>query len=375
MKIGYDAKYIWQDETYCGKSGYGVMGEEILRNIMKVDDENEYTVYLIEENSKLPGKPNFQFKTLSSPLNKSNLLRNIFPVPAELRRHPVDLFFTFTTTPWWVKCKIVLFISDIFWIAHPEWLPKKIVIPATIATRISLKRADQIITPTEFSKREIVRLMGVPEDKVTVSYHGIRPQYLEREDPQFIEQVKKEYGIEGNYILSINDIHPRKNMEGLVDAFCHLKEKEGIDHKLVLVGRSLWPYPSLFKKIEKSPFKKDIFLPGYIPSAHVRPLYQGASLFVYSSFYEGWGLQVHEAMCSGIPVAISNSSTLPEISGDAAVEFDPHDSQDMARAIFKVLDDPQLQKEMIRKGLEEVKKYSWEKCAREIVDVIGKVHG
>ncbi|NIP99315.1 MAG: glycosyltransferase, partial [Nitrospinaceae bacterium] len=144
-------------------------------------------------------------------------------------------------------------------------------------------------------------------------------------------------------------IHPRKNLDHLVQAFCRLKEKEHLDHQLVLVGRTLWDYPSFFKGIENSKFKNDIILPGYVASEDIPALYQGASLFVYPSFYEGWGLQTHEAMSSGIPLAISNSSTLPEVSGDAAISFDPYDIDDMSRAIFKILDNPKLQKELVDK--------------------------
>ena len=144
---------------------------------------------------------------------------------------------------------------------------------------------------------------------------------------------------ENPYILSLNDIHPRKNVEGLVDAFGLLKARTGMPHQLVIAGRTLWPYPQLYEKIATSAFASDIRVLGYVPAGDVLALYQGADLFVYPSFYEGWGLQVHEAMMAGVPVTVANNTTMAEIAGDAADNFDPYDVADMSLSMERMLTD------------------------------------
>ena len=372
MKIGYDAKYLWQGKKHSAKTGHGVHALELLRHLMLVDSENEYSVYLIEEYPDLPFNKNFH-PTLLNPSAQSSILRNLYAYPIELLRNPVDLLFSFTAIPCFTRCKTVLHFADIFWIAHPEWTPKGYSIPITLSTKSSAKKADKIITTTEFSKKEIMHHLNVPEKKIEVVPHGVRNVFKKKVPPERIKQVKDRHGIQGEYILSINDIHPRKNLHGLVDAFFQLKDKYQIPHKLVFVGRSLLPYPEFFGKIENSRHKADVIFPGYVATDEIGPLYHGASLFVYASFYEGWGLQVHEAMSAGVPVAVSHKSTMVEIGGGAVVEFDPHNSADMSEAIYRVLDSSTLQEEMIRKGLAQVEKFTWEDTARQFLEIFKKV--
>ena len=142
----------------------------------------------------------------------------------------------------------------------------------------------------------------------------------------------------------------------------------------MIVGRALWPYPDFFDKVENSRHKPDVIFPGYVAAEDISPLYHGASLFVYSSFYEGWGLQVHEAMSARVPVAVSRGSSMAEIGGDAVIEFDPHDITEISETMYRVLDNSTLQKEMIRKGLEQVEKYSWEIATRQTLDVCKEVY-
>ena len=340
---------------------------------MQIDLKNEYRVYVIEEDDSFPSQNNFEYVKLLN-CSKSSYARNIIAYPWELKHNPIDVLLTYTAAPWFVKCKIVLLLADIFWIAHPEWIPKKFSIPLGISTRMAVKRADKIVTTTQFSKKEIMRYLNVPEEKIEVVHHGIRNRFLVKADEGTIERVKQKYGIQGPYILSINDIHPRKNLDGLVEAFNLMQAQEKTNHCLVFVGRTLWPYNSFFEKIKRSPFKEKIIMTGYVDSEDINPLLQGAELFMYPSFYEGWGLQVHEAMSAGTPVGIANNTTMPEISEGAAAEFNPYDPLDMCNTMKNVLTSPQLQQEMVRKGKEQVKKFSWERAAIETLEICKKVH-
>lgn len=368
MRIGYDGKFLWIDAPFGSKSGHGIHAIELLKHMMALDRKSRFSIYLIETDPGLPMQDNFEYVVLPG-IAKSSTLRNLVAYPVELRRRPVDVMVAYSTLPAFIRCRSVLLLADIFWMANPQWLPRRYALPLAFATRASVKRANRIVTTTEFSKREIMRYLDVPGGRIDIVPHGINPKFFDRVGPERIACVLDKHKIQGDYILSINDIHPRKNLVGLVRAYEHARVQARFYHKLVFVGRALWKYPGFFQAIGQSRFHDDIIVTGYVAYEDITGLYQGASLFVYPSFYEGWGLQVHEAMASGTPVAIANNSTMPEISGGAAAEFDPSDVGDMADCIRRLLEDSNLRREMVAKGLEQVKRYSWREAARQTLDI------
>jgi glycosyltransferase involved in cell wall biosynthesis len=372
VKIGYDGKFLWQDAPFSAKSGYGVFAIELLRHMLALDRKSFFSVYLIAADGRLPRQDNVAYVVLPK-LAESSTLRNLVAHPLELARRPVDVMLSHTTVPPFLKCRTVLLLSDIFWMANPQWLPRRFAVPRTLATRASVSRADRIVTTTEFSKREMVRYLNIPEERIEVVPHGINETLRVRIASDAIERVRHKYGISRDFILSINDIHPRKNLVGLIRAYDRARAAAGFAHQLVLVGRTLWKYPEFFATIDESPYRADILQPGYVAAEDIAALYQGATLFVYPSFYEGWGLQVHEAMCSGTPVAIANNSTLPEIAGGAAAEFDPYDVGDMAGCIRRVLENAELRATMVASGFERVKRYSWEGAARRTLEICHEI--
>lgn len=372
MRIGYDGKFLWQGRTLGSRSGHGIQTRELLDGLLAQGDEHEFRVYLLHAESGLTHRGNLSSVVLPR-IARSSAVRNLVTYALELRRSPVDVLLSYSVVPKFLPCPSVLILDDISFIAHPEWIPKRYSIPRLFATRGSVKRATRIVTATNFTKRELVRRLGVAEERVDIVPFGMRESFLEPVDAGSIEAVKRKHGISRPYILSINDIHPRKNLDGLVDAFRRLKEDAGVDHQLVLVGRTLWSYPGLFEKIEASRSREDIVVAGYVDARDLRPLYRGASLFVYPSFYEGWGLQVHEAMSSGIPVAVSRDSAMSEISGGAACEFDPYDPADMSACMHRLLSDPALCESCVEAGLRHVRNFSWDAAARSTLEICRRV--
>ncbi len=300
---------------------------------------------------------------------RNSFLRNLVAYPIELERHPIDLLLSFSTLPIHAPCRTVLLLADVFWLACPGWLPPHLAIPRTIALRNSVRRADRIVTTTEFSQREIVRLLDVPSEKIAVVPHGVRAEFSVGRSEGEILEVRQRHGIGRHYILSLNDIHPRKNLEGLVEAFDRLKSRSRLPHQLVIAGRTLWPYPEFHRRVANSRFSDDIRVLGYVPAEHVRPLYQGADLFIYPSFYEGWGLQVHEAMMAGVPVAVAEKTAMAEIAGAAADTFDPHNVDNMSLSMERLLSDSALRDRLVARGRERVKRYSWGAAADAMLAV------
>lgn len=229
------------------------------------------------------------------------------------------------------------------------------------STKYALKNSSKIIVVSENTKRDLVNIYKGDPRKITVIHHGIkRPQYASYE-------IHNHTG----YILYIGRIELKKNIPGIIAAYNELrKNNPAIMNKLVLVGGKGFGFEKILRALKSSPFKKDIFLKGYISEIEKNDLWRESAVFLFPSFYEGFGLPVLEAQMAGVPVVTANTSCLPEIAGDGAVFVDPKKPVDIARGLEKVLTDEPLYRDLIRNGLENVKKFSWEKCARETLRAI-----
>jgi glycosyltransferase involved in cell wall biosynthesis len=374
LTVGYDGKFLWNGMSFGSHSGHGVHARQLLQQMLECCPKGRFKVYVLDDGPGITQQSNCQVVTLPR-YAKSSFLRNLIAYPIELERHPIDVLLAFSTLPAYAPCKTVLLLADVFWLANPNWLPPHIALPRTLAARSSVRRADRIVTTTEFSRREIMRILQVPSEKIVVVPHGVRSEFTRRLSKARIADIRTRYGIGEQYILSLNDIHPRKNLEGLVEAFGRLKCSSALPHQLVIAGRSLWPYPEFYRCVQSSQFVDDIRVLGYVQSEHVPALYQGADLYVYPSFYEGWGLQVHEAMMAGVPVTVANNTAMPEIAGDAAETFDPRDADDMSRSMERILTDPALRDTLVARGRDRVKQYSWREAAEATLALCNSLGG
>ena len=368
LTIGYDGKFLWHGMSFGSRSGHGVHAGQLLKEMLKCQPQGRFKVYGVGGELGIDDRPNCEVVILPR-YAKSAFLRNLVAYPIELARHPIDVLISFSTLPAYVPCRTVLLLADVFWLADPNWLPPHLAVPRTLATRRSVKRADRIITTTEFSRREIMRILHVPFEKIVVVPHGVRTEFTQHLSRAGNSDLRTRYGIGQQYILSLSDIHPRKNLEGLVEAFGRLKSRSRLPHQLVIAGRTLWPYPEFHHCVKSSRFVDDIRVIGYVPSEDVSALYQGADLYVYPSFYEGWGLQIHEAMIARVPVTVANNTAMPEIAGDAADTFDPYDADDMSRSMERILTDRAMRDALVLRGLDRVKRYSWREAAEETLAV------
>ena len=262
----------------------------------------------------------------------------------------------------------VMTIHDLTCIKYPQYTNG---IVRTYSDRIKqcLKWTDLVITVSQSTKQDIIELLGVPGDRICVTPPASRysPKYL---SAQQIETIKREinYDFSQPYLLFVSTIEPRKNINNLILAFNYLKQKYKIDHQLVLIGQKGWLYQSIFQTIASSPWNEQIHYLGYLSDEIVALFYSQAEVFVYPSVYEGFGLPVLEAMTLGTPVITSNTSSLPEVAGDAAIFIDPQNVVQLADAIFQVIRDSQLRQKLIHKGKQRATLYSWEKTARATLE-------
>ncbi len=268
----------------------------------------------------------------------------------------------------------VVTFYDLTFIKHPEWCSPKIVGPFANNVRRFAREADAILTCSEATKRDVVELLGVVPEKITVAYGAVDEGFTPILREAVEERVAAKLGLPTPYLLFVSTLEPRKNIEGLLRAFARIKQE--IPHTLVLAGAPGWNMGDLGARIQSLGLESRVRRMGYVADrADLPALYAAADAFVFPSFYEGFGLPVLEAMTCGCPVIVSNRASLPEVAGDAARYVDPDSMEDIAQAIREVAQGPELRASMRERGLAQARKFSWKACAEATLDVYRRVAG
>lgn len=273
--------------------------------------------------------------------------------------------------PSYTPCKSVVTIHDLAYEYFPELFLKEDLYKLKNWTQKSVKKADKVIAVSESTKNDLINLYGLEKNKISVVYNGYDKSLFNSTD-KVNSQIPKTYGLKPKtYLLFVSTIQPRKNVIKLVQAFRLLKE-EGYKGKLVIAGKVGWMAEESLSVIKNSPDHKDIVMTGYISDEVRQALHRYSDVHVLPSLYEGFGVSVLEAMASGVPVAASNNSSLPEVVGKAGLLFNPIDPADIARAVWEL---KKNRSSWVKKSLAQAKKFSWEKCAKETLKVVIKLGG
>jgi glycosyltransferase involved in cell wall biosynthesis len=285
-----------------------------------------------------------------------------------LRKERVDLLHALAfVTPLLSRCPSVVTIYDLSFLLYPESFRRAKRSYLGLFTRLSARRARRIIAISESTKRDVVRLLGVPPEKVEVVYCGIDEAFRPLAEDQ-VAAFRSQHGLPERFILFVGTIEPRKNVTRLIEAFADLRFAI-CDLRLVIGGAKGWFYQDVFARVEELGLQGEVMFPGYIPVSELPLWYNAAELFVYPSLHEGFGLPPLEAMACGTPVVAANTSSLPEVVGEAGLTVDPLDVEGLAEAMRRVLGDDALQQEMRKRGLQRARGFSWTKTAQETVQV------
>lgn len=362
MKIGIDARMI-------NYSGIGVYIKNLIRELPNLSN-NEYVLF--GDSKKLE---NFNLPVIDTKLPIYGIKEQIF-FPFKLSKQKLDLLhLPHYPIPLLYRGEIVVTIHDLIHLIYPEYLPSKAAwFYAKFMFSHAGRRAKKVIAVSENTKRDTVELLNIPAEKIKVIYNGIDERFKPINDKESIEKTKRKYGLSEKYILYAGLLKPHKNILRLIEAFPKLRRETQIKDKLVLVGNKEFPhYRAIKEKIKELDLENQILILGEVDSEDMTALYNGADVFVLPSLYEGFGLPPLEAMACGCPVITSNTSSLPEVVGDAGIMVDPCDMDGLAEAICKVLTDEGLRQEMIKKGLARAKLFSWEKTAKETLKIYKEV--
>lgn len=367
MRIGIDARLVFYNRAGIGQ--YIVRLIEALAKIHLSVDE-----FLILQSRKdednIINANGFQRKSLWTPShNRFEQLALSF----EISRLGLDLLHSPDFIPPFKRnCKSVITIHDLAFLLYPHFLTKE---SARYYGQIdqAWRSSDHIIAVSEATKRDSIKMLGVPENKITVIYEAANPIYRPLPKDQAKQQTKEIFQLDQDFILFVSTIEPRKNLPGLLQAYRRLRDDYKREELLVLVGGNGWLWEEVYETVDRLNLKQHVLFLGHVNSEDLVYLYNSARLFVHPAFYEGFGLPPLEAMSCGVPVIVSNTSAFPEVVADAGVMINPHDIDGLTVAMWRVLTEKELRQNMIYKGLKRAKLFSWERAARETLEVYHQV--
>jgi glycosyltransferase involved in cell wall biosynthesis len=266
--------------------------------------------------------------------------------------------------------KVVTTFYDFAPYRVPELFPRLATAKLKALYRFMAKKSDRIIAVSESTKKDAKELLNFPEDKIDVVYNGIDKRFFgECNYPK--EDLKKLYGISDKYILFLGTLEPRKNLTRVLEGFSNFKKNftGKFDYQLVVAGKRGWLMEEYFQMVKDLGIEENVIFTGYVGGDELKPLYAYAEFFVMPSLYEGFGQTVVEAMACGAPCLVSKVSSIPEIAGDAVYYVDPHDTEGIGKAMAELTSNRDLREKLSLAGREQAKKFSWEKCARETLEV------
>jgi glycosyltransferase involved in cell wall biosynthesis len=328
--------------------------------------ENFDTVLLTEDTATLENLPvKCKISEFLSPIYSISEQFNYLLLPS------ADLLFSphYNVPVFHVRSKKrVVTIHDVYHLAFYHQLSSAQKFYARFMINMAVKLSDAIITVSEFSKKEIIKFTGCPEKKITVIHNGVKQNVIHTN----IESTKVKYDLPVKYILFVGNVKPHKNLKSLLQAYLLLDPEIRTAYKIVIAGKKdgfITGDTHLTRFIESSGLSSSIIFTGYVEDEDMDALYAEASLFVFPSLYEGFGLPPLEAMLNNCPVIVSNIASLPEICGDASLYFDPLNVQDIALKIKYVLNDAQLRQNLIQKGKNRIKKFTWERSINQHLEL------
>ena len=382
MRIGIDAQFL----THPQPGGFKTYTENLVTSLAEIDAENEYFLYLDRtpnEDLKIPQKPNFTCRIVAGDYPGIGMpWREQIALPLQVARDRLDLFHSpCQTGPLFLTCPSVVTIHDVIWFfsrkfttGRPRPLRRNLIgwYIRSISPHVA-HRASAIITVSKASKNDIARFLGIPEQKIFVTLEAASSIYCQIDDLQQLNLIRKKFDLSPEFILAIGSADPRKNISMLIEAYALLPHDLRSQHQLVIV----WTHNYLEEEINQQITKLGITdLVKFIPRASdddLILLYNAAALFVFPSLYEGFGLPPLEAIACGTPVLAANNSSLPEILGDAALFVDLKNDAELALKMTELLTNEQVRSDLIRKGFNRVKEFSWKKCASETLELFRQI--
>lgn len=369
MRIAIDARKL---HDY----GIGTYVRNLVLWLSKLDDAHQYVLLCRPDDADFLRALGPRFEPLPERARNYSVREQI-SVPLALWRRHIDLFHAphYVVSPL-TPCPFVVTIHDCIHLRFPQYLPSQVAVRyARSMMASSARRAQRILTVSEASKLDILHYLRVPSSKVEVIYNALDERLVTPPTETELSRVRQRYQLEAPFILYTGNIKPHKNLDRLIEAYALLRSRGVVDAKLLIIGDEVSKYPNLRRLVHRHQLHPHVRFFGFVTDELLAVLYRLATVFVFPSLYEGFGLPPLEAMAAGTPVITSNVSSLPEVVGDAAVLIDPRDVSSIADAMARVIGDPQLRTELTRRGHARVQVFSWQRSVTRVRDVYEELAG
>lgn len=369
MNIAVDLRSLHTSEF----SGVEIYTVNVLEQLLTRDHDNTYTLFyngFQQKRFEYLHFINAKYKQTRFPNRILNIAMKLTGRPhLERLIGPCDVLFM----PNWNMCsvdpktKVVLTVHDLSPLLMPEMYHAKArAWHSFINIKKLVHRADAIIAVSNHTKAALIEILKVPEHRITVAHLGVdQESYSPYIEDDSLRAVRNQYGLPGDFLLFVGTIEPRKNLYNIIEAFDSLKS----DTHLVIAGKWGWKYKQVYNRIQASPKRRLIKVIGYIPESDKPHLMKLASAFIWPSLYEGFGLPVLEAMSVGTPVLTSQVTSIPEVTGDSALLVNPYNVKDIAEGMEIVLTNQLLRERYRVLGIEQARKFAWDKTATALADI------
>ncbi len=383
MQIAFDALPLIGEHM----TGIGYCEAGQIQALARLHPEDRFTMQFFsgkDENVKLERLAPYVSSNMQPKFAKASgylyrLVSNFLPVSYQHyfgTEADVTHFFNYIVPPK-VTGKKVVTVHDMVYKTFPDTVRGRTRYMLETGLKRSMKRADRIVTDSEFSKQEIIRYFPEYADKLRVVYCGVDAQrFYPVTDSDKIDAVRQKFGIDRDYFLYLGTVEPRKNLERLIDAYKQFCGNKTEPPYLVLAGGKGWLDSGIYRKVQELALEKTVLFTAYVPGDEICPLMCGALAFVFPSIYEGFGMPPLEAMSCGVPVLTTHAASLPEVVGDDAVVVDPYQTEAIADGLEQLYTDAALRKTLQAAGPKRAAKFTWERSAEQLYAVYEEVcHG
>jgi len=378
MRIGIDARAILNPEK-SAPTGVANYVWHLVKNLLEIDQQNQYILFfdfkVRDKDVKKFSRPNVKIKFFPFSDYKKYMPAAYSEIlgMATFAREKMDILHT--TSPLYrvpasYRGKIVTTFYDFAPYRLPELFPRLSTAKLKTLYSFAARKSDRIIAVSESTKKDAIEFLKYPEEKIKKIYNGIDGRFF-NECVFSEEDLKKTYGILSKYILFLGTLEPRKNLSRVLDAFARFKKnyKNNFDYQLVVAGKRGWLFKEYFQQAEDLGIADEVIFTGYVGGDELKPLYAHSEFFVMPSLYEGFGQTIIEAMACGAPCLVSKIASIPEVAGEAAYYVNPHDTEGIGKAMAELAGNEELRTRLSASGRKQAKKFSWEKCARETLEV------
>lgn len=367
MRFSVDAHAIG-----CHLTGNEVYIRNLLGEFAKLDEDSEFIAYISKREAVRDVPSGVRTRRVSA----NPFCRLGLDLSRRLRKDCPDLLHVQYTGPLGSPVPMVVSVHDVSFLENPEYFTRFRATQLRYTVKATVHEAARVLTPSEFSRRAILKHYRIDPEKVVTVPNAVSSAFRPIDREVALGALKRKFGLRGPIVLTVGDLQPRKNHVGLLRAFGEvLRAHPDLPHRLVFVGKETWYSPELHRAVERSGLADRVEFMGFVEDADLLYFYAACDLFVFPSFYEGFGLPILEAMACGRAVVCSDVTAMPEVADGAAILANPHSTADLTRAIRDVLLTPELRARLERLGIHRAAQFRWDSAAQKTLDVYYEVAG